>query len=105
VWVLKLEFWPDGEGRRIKELGRIVIEEVPGEVGKTVYRVALAHRGRTDATKILQSPARSGVVLDHGRLSNNLWTLAAKALKVLGFRYTSEEVDLTEAEEAEETED
>jgi hypothetical protein len=85
--------WPDGEGRRIKEIGRIVIEFQNLEDGRAEFRVALAHRGRTDVKKILQSPARAGVVHNHGRVTNNMWTLVAKALRSIGFRYDLETLD------------
>lgn len=64
-----------------------MIANVGGDDELGDYKVALAYRGRTDAQKILQSPHRSGVVTQHGRLKNNVWTLVAKALRSLGFRY------------------
>jgi uncharacterized Zn finger protein len=103
VYVLKLEKWPDGEGRRIKEIGRVVIEAEKLEDGRTVFHVALAHRGRSDVKKILESPARRGLVDGQRRLANNIWTLVAKSLRSIGFRYTDEGFE--EAEEVIESEE
>jgi hypothetical protein len=91
--VVRVELWPHGDESRTKEIGRLLIYNVGGDNDHGDYRVALAHRGRTDTRKIMASPARSGEVNQHGRLRAHVWTLVAKALDSVGFTGEDHEGD------------
>lgn len=79
VLVVKIELWPGGDERRVKELGRLhIINRGDSPTPKRGnYTVNLMRRGT------LQTVQRSGEVLNYARLAYPVWKLLRKALEAL----------------------
>ena len=62
-------------------LGQTIIHNVGGTPTSGNYEVKVGRKNHVgDLRKIFQKPLRTGHVLGHARLSDNVWTLVLKAL-------------------------
>ena len=83
--VVKIELWPLGAESRKREIGRMYIANVGGDVERGDYQVAVCRRG-SDAVPAPILPngpkaTRTGEVRDYPRLAYNVWRLITRALK------------------------
>lgn len=74
--VVKVELWPNGSQSKAREIGRMEIAHVGGDLAVGEYRVEVP-AGRDWC-------GRQGEVNGHDRLLP-IWWLVAKALKSVGF--------------------
>lgn len=78
--VVKVELWKWGDERRATELGRLLIDnrgDHAEQPRRGNYRVRLLRKGSRTAVR------RTAEVLDHARLSKDIWNLLRKALEAL----------------------
>lgn len=77
--VVKIELWPGGDERRVKEIGRLhIINRGDSPTPRRGnYTVNLLRRGTN------RKVHRSGEVLNYPRLSYPVWKLIRKALEAL----------------------
>ena len=78
--VVKVEIWPFGDEKKAHEIGRLLIHnrgDHPDRPRRGNYGVRLLRRGSKTAIR------RTAEVLNHARLSNDVWKLIRKALESL----------------------
>jgi len=77
--VVKVEIWPGGVERYAKEIGRLLIHNTcyARDAKRGDYGVRLLRRG---SLKVVRKTAE---VLDHPRLTAEVWNLIRKALEAL----------------------
>lgn len=89
--VVKLELHKGGSSRpeNVVPLGTLLIDNVgvSDEGRRGNYRVRVYKKGDDlVAVRYGAKPIREDFVMSHARLSSPVWSLVAKALRVLGYR-------------------
>jgi hypothetical protein len=79
VIVVKVELWPGGYESHAKEIGRLLIHNTTyaRDAKRGNYAIRLLRKGS------LKTVRRVAEVLDHPRLSADVWNLIRKALVAL----------------------
>ena len=90
--MIKIELWPYGRQDQAQELGRLWVANTGGTRTKGEYKTAVMRKGEIRCPwehgrggNETAEPVREGVVLDHPRLSEPVWSLVRKALEGMGY--------------------
>jgi len=85
--VVKVELHSAVTGN-VTEIGKMIVDNVGDrsyrDPSRGDYRVRLGRRGRTKTDEVLDSPQKTGEVLNYPRLTYSVWVLVARALKAVG---------------------